>query len=92
MTASEARSVDDRDVPFADDVPDGLHRATPVTPLIVRRHFVTVPPANDREIREAVRFLLGRLKIVVEPGGAMAAAAVQVHKLPASTNDMDSAE
>ena len=34
------------------------------------------------EIREAVRFLLSRLKIVVEPSGAVPAAALLFRKLP----------
>ena len=37
---------------------------------------------SDAEIRATVRFLLGRMKILVEPSGAAAAAAVLFHKLP----------
>ncbi len=38
---------------------------------------------TDDEIRAAVKFLLSRLKILVEPSGAAAAAAVLFRKLPA---------
>jgi threonine dehydratase len=37
---------------------------------------------TDDEIRAAVRFLLGRLKILVEPSGAVGAAALLSGKLP----------
>ena len=37
---------------------------------------------SDDEIRAAVKFLLLRLKVLVEPSGAVAAAAVLCRKLP----------
>ena len=37
---------------------------------------------TDDEIRAALKFLLARMKILVEPSGAAAAAAVLFHKLP----------
>jgi threonine dehydratase len=37
---------------------------------------------SDDQIRAAVKFLLLRLKILVEPSGAVAAAAVLFRKLP----------
>jgi threonine dehydratase len=37
---------------------------------------------SEEEIRAAVKFLLLRLKILVEPSGAVPAAAVLFHKLP----------
>jgi len=37
---------------------------------------------SDDEIRAAMRFLLTRMKIVVEPSGAVAAAALLSRKLP----------
>ena len=37
---------------------------------------------SDDEIRATVKFLLLRLKILVEPSGAAAAAAALFHKLP----------
>ena len=37
---------------------------------------------SDDEIRQTVKFLLQRLKILVEPSGAAAAAAVLFGKLP----------
>jgi threonine dehydratase len=38
---------------------------------------------SEEEIRAAVKFLLLRLKILVEPSGAVSAAAVLFRKLPA---------
>ena len=38
---------------------------------------------TDSEIRAAVKFLLTHLKILVEPSGAVPAAALLFHKLPA---------
>jgi threonine dehydratase len=38
---------------------------------------------TDAETREAVKFLLTHLNILVEPSGAVPAAALLFHKLPA---------
>ena len=38
---------------------------------------------SEEEIKDAVRFLLSRMKLVTEPSGAVAAAAVLKRKLPA---------
>ena len=43
---------------------------------------------SEEEIRAAVKFLLLRLKILVEPSGAVSAAAVLFHKLPADVGSV----
>jgi threonine dehydratase len=64
---------------------DGLRAQTPgqITWPIVQRLVDDVVTVTDGEIGEAMRFLLQRMKILVEPSGAVAAAAVMHHKLPA---------
>jgi threonine dehydratase len=64
---------------------DGLRATQPgeVTFPIVARLAEDVLLVSEDEIRAAMRFLLTRLKIVVEPSGAVAAAAVLSGKLPA---------
>jgi threonine dehydratase len=42
-----------------------------------------LPVVSDDEIRQALRFLLTRMKIVVEPSGAVGVAALLQAKLPA---------
>ena len=37
---------------------------------------------SEDEIKETVKFMLSRLKLVVEPSGAVAASAVLFHKIP----------
>ena len=41
---------------------------------------------SDREIRDTMKFLLTRMKIVVEPSGAATAAALYHRKLPKGLN------
>jgi threo-3-hydroxy-L-aspartate ammonia-lyase len=43
---------------------------------IIREYVSDIVTVNDRELSEAMRFLAERMKIVVEPTGALAAAAV----------------
>lgn len=72
-------------IPPPTTIADGL-RSThsgeltfPVIQKLVERIIVV----TDDELRATVKFLLTRLKILVEPSGAAAAAAVLFHKLPA---------
>ena len=51
-------------------------------PEMVQPHVTDVLRVGDREIEEAVRFLLFRAKLLTEPLGAVAAAAVLSGKLP----------
>jgi threonine dehydratase len=65
-------------------IADGLRSPTPgeLTFPILERLVDDVLLATDDEIRAAMKFLLIRMKIVVEPSGAVAAAAVLNRKLP----------
>jgi threonine dehydratase len=65
-------------------IADGLRTTIPgkITFPIVRELADTVILVSEEEIKEAVRFLLSRMKIVVEPSGAVAAAAALHRKLP----------
>jgi threonine dehydratase len=63
---------------------DGLRAQSPgeITFPIVREHVEDILLVSEREIRETVKFFLTRMKIVVEPSGAVAAAALLFGKLP----------
>lgn len=67
-----------------DTIADGLRSPKPgeLTFPVVRQLVERVALVSDDEIRATVRFLLLRLKILVEPSGAVAAAAVLFRKLP----------
>lgn len=59
-------------------IADGLRPVTPgaLTFPIIQRHVEDVLTVTDDEILEAVRFALLRLKLVIEPSGAVPLAAV----------------
>ncbi len=65
-------------------IADGLRTPMPgkVTFPIVQHLVREVLTVTEEEIKGTVRFLLSRMKIVAEPSGAVAAAAVLQHKLP----------
>jgi len=67
-------------------IADGLRSLKPgdLTFPIAQKMVDGVLLVSEEEIKATVRFLLTRLKIVVEPSGAVAAAAVLHHKLPSS--------
>ena len=67
-----------------DTIADGLRSLTPgeLSFPILQRLVEDVILVSDDEIRAAMRFLLTRMKIVVEPSGAVAAAALLSGKLP----------
>lgn len=71
-------------IPPPETIADGLRTQQPgqITFPIVRRNVEQVVLVSEAEIRETVKFLLMRMKIVVEPSGAVAAAAVLHGKLP----------
>jgi len=79
LAAGERRSI-----PLPDTIADGLRATQPgeLTFPILRQLGVQVVLVSDDEIRAAVLFLLKRLKILVEPSGAVGAAALLFHKLP----------
>ncbi len=67
-----------------DTIADGLRSPKPgeLTFPIVRRLAERIVLVSDDELRATVKFLLLHLKILVEPSGAAAAAAVLHRKLP----------
>jgi len=64
-------------------IADGLRVQTPgaLTFPITRANADDVLTVTDDEIRATMRFMLFRMKILVEPSGAAAAAAVFAQKL-----------
>ncbi|PWU04484.1 MAG: pyridoxal-5'-phosphate-dependent protein [Terriglobia bacterium] len=74
----------------ASTIADGLRVPKPgeLTFPIVRRLVERIALVTDEEIRATVKFLLLRLKILVEPSGAAAAAAVLFRKLPGGINSI----
>jgi threonine dehydratase len=71
-------------VPHPDTIADGLRAPKPgeLTFPVVKRWVERIVLVSDDEIRAAVKFLLLHLKILVEPSGAVPAAAVLFGKLP----------
>ncbi len=65
-------------------VADGIRNLSPgeLTFPILRKHVEAILLVSDAEIIQAVRFLLFRAKLLVEPTGAVAAAALLAGKLP----------
>ena len=78
MRAGERVSV------HPDTIADGLRTPTPgeLTFPVVRQLVERIVLVSEDEIRAAVKFVLLRLKILVEPSGAVPVAAVLFHKLP----------
>lgn len=72
------------EIPIPDTIADGLRAPRPgaLTFPILQRHVEQVVLVSEDEIRDTVKFLLTRMKLLVEPSGAVAAAAVLHHKLP----------
>jgi threonine dehydratase len=71
-------------VPHPDTIADGLRAPKPgeLTFPIVQREIEQVVLVSDSELRAAVKFLLLWVKILAEPSGAAAVAAVLFRKLP----------
>ena len=72
------------EIPPPDTIADGLRVTRPgaITFPILQRRLEGILLVSEEEIKATVRFLLHRLKILVEPSGAVAAAAVLHKKLP----------
>ncbi len=70
------------DVPIT--IADGLQTQSPgeLTFAIVREYARGIVTVSDDELREAMRFAFERMKIVVEPSGGAALAAVLFDKFP----------
>ncbi len=71
-------------IPPPPTIADGMRTQTPgaLTFPVLRRTAEDVLAVSEGEIVETMRFLLFRLKLLVEPTGAVAAAAVLFRKLP----------
>jgi len=67
-----------------DTIADGLRSPQPgaLTFPVLQRYVEQVVLVTDDQLRDAVKFLLMRMKLLVEPSGVIAAAAVLYHKLP----------
>lgn len=72
------------EIAHAPTIADGLRTAIPgrITFPIVKALAEGVLLVSEEEIKATMRFLLTRMKILVEPSGAVAAAAVLHKKLP----------
>ncbi|MDP9170042.1 MAG: threonine/serine dehydratase [Acidobacteriota bacterium] len=72
-------------IPAPDTIADGLRAPAPgkLTFPVIQAHVEKILLVTEEEIRATMRFLLERMKILVEPSGAVAAAAVLLGKLPA---------
>ena len=71
-------------IPLPETIADGLRATKPgaLTFPIIQKHVEDIFLVSDSEIRDAMNFLLTRMKILVEPSGAASAAAVMLKKLP----------
>ena len=65
-------------------IADGLQTTAPgeITFAIAREHVRSIVTVSDEELRRAMRFLFERLKLVVEPSGAAALAALLNRRVP----------
>lgn len=72
------------EIPPPDTIADGLRPTKPgaLTFPIIQRHVEDVLLVSEHEIRSTVDFIQSRLKIVIEPSGAVGPAAVLSCKLP----------
>ncbi len=73
-------------IPPPPTIADGARLQSPgaLTFPFVERYAEDVLTVSDTELVEAMKLLLFRLKILVEPTGALGAAAVLFNKLPAN--------
>jgi threonine dehydratase len=65
-------------------IADGLRTPQPgkVTFPLVQKLVEGIVLVSEQEIKDTVKYLISRMKIVAEPSGAVAAAAVLYGKLP----------
>jgi threo-3-hydroxy-L-aspartate ammonia-lyase len=71
-------------IPPPATIADGIRLTTPgaLTFPILKENLTDVLLTSDAEVRATVRFLALRARIVVEPTGAVPAAAILAHRLP----------
>ncbi|HXA67189.1 MAG TPA: threo-3-hydroxy-L-aspartate ammonia-lyase [Bryobacteraceae bacterium] len=74
------------EIPTPRTIADGLRAQKPgaITFPIIQKNVEDIFLVNDSEIRDTMKFLLTRMKMVVEPSGAVPAAALFHRKLPKS--------
>jgi threonine dehydratase len=67
-----------------DTIADGLRSPSPgkLTFPVIQKHVEKIVLVSEDEIKVTVKFLLTRMKILVEPSGAVSAAAAMFGKLP----------
>jgi threonine dehydratase len=72
------------EIPIPQTIADGLRAQKPgaITFPIIQKNVEDILLVTDDEIRETMKFLLTRMKMVVEPSGAVPPAALFHHKLP----------
>jgi len=77
-------------IPPPQTIADGLRVQLPgaLTFPITQKNAEAVLTVSEEEIIETLRFILFRLKLLVEPSGVAAAAAVLFHKLPENTRNV----
>jgi threo-3-hydroxy-L-aspartate ammonia-lyase len=70
-------------IPVPQTIADGLQTTSPgeLTFAIARAHVRAIVTVSDEELREAMRFAFERLKLVIEPSGAAALAALLGHRI-----------
>jgi threonine dehydratase len=73
------------EIPPPDTIADGLRSPKPgaLTFPVIQRHVEDILLVTEDEIRAALAFIHSRMKIVVEPSGAVPAALALARKLPA---------
>jgi threo-3-hydroxy-L-aspartate ammonia-lyase len=81
LSLKEGRIVS---TPLSRSIADGLLTPAPgrLTFPIMQRYLESIALVTDAEIAEAVRFILIRMKLLVEPSGAAAVAALMAGKVP----------
>ena len=72
------------EIPPPDTIADGLRPTKPgaITFPIVQENVEDILLVSEDEIRQTVAFVQSRMKIIVEPSGAVPAAVALTHKLP----------
>lgn len=72
------------EIPMPQTIADGLRATKPgaITFPIIQKRVEDIVLVNDAEIRETMKFLMTRMKMVVEPSGAATAAVLFHGKLP----------
>jgi threo-3-hydroxy-L-aspartate ammonia-lyase len=71
-------------IPVPRTIADGLQTTSPgeLTFAIAREHVCAIVTVSDDELREGMRFAFERMKLVVEPSGAAALAALLYGRIP----------